>query len=137
MKKMMLAFGLTCGLCQLFAQNKFPAAAIPDSLKKGASSVMREERIDFEVKEAGKATYRYHQVVTVLNEGGKQELQFQASSDQFRSLENLVIQMYNAEGKLIQKFKRSDLRSQLNGDGLVPNGKVYFLEMPPAGYPVT
>lgn len=137
MKKIMLVLGLTCAGCQLFAQNKFPASAIPDSLKKGASSVMREERIDFEVKEAGKATYKFHQVVTVLNENGKSELQFQASTDQFHLLEDVVIQMYDANGKAIQKFKRSDLRSQLNGEGLVPDGKIYFLEFPPAGYPVT
>src|SRR5918993_3892086 len=137
MKKTMLVLGLTCAGCQLFGQNKFPVSAIPDSLKKGANSVMREERIDFEVKAIGKGTCKYHQVVTVLNEGGKDELKFLAPSDEFRSLENVVIQMYDAQGKPIQKFKRSDLRTQMSGEELVPDTKIYFLELPPAGYPVT
>ncbi|MEO7534182.1 MAG: DUF3857 domain-containing protein [Ferruginibacter sp.] len=115
----------------------FDATTIPEDLKKNSYSVKRDERIEFEVKSIGKATYKVHQVITVLNERGKDELEFHEFADQFRSLESATIQLYDAHGKSLQKYKRSDLNKQTSGEGLVPDGKVYFIQFPTNSYPVT
>ena len=108
------------------AQNKiFDASLIPEVLKKNAYSVVREERIAFEVKAIDKATYKVHKVVTVLTENGKDELVFHEFADQFRSLESTSIQLFDRKGFHLQKFKRSDLLKQTAGEGWVPEGKVY------------
>ncbi|MDO9375350.1 MAG: DUF3857 domain-containing protein [Ferruginibacter sp.] len=137
MKTILLTLGFTCVFCQLFSQNKFDVSTIPDALKKHAGSVAREERTDFEVKEPGKATMKIHKVVTVLNQNGKDELAFQAWVDKFHSLESVAIQVFDSKGEPGKKYKRSDLQSQMTGEGLVPDGKVYYLEVPTVGYPVT
>ena len=93
--------------------------------------------MEFEVKSIDKATYKVHKVVTILNENGKDELVFHEFSDQFRSLESASIQLFDSKGYSLQKYKRSDLSKQIAGEGLVPDGKVYFIELPSPNYPVT
>lgn len=115
----------------------FDAAKIPEELKKNCNSVIRDEKIEFRVTEMGKAIYSVHKVITVLNENAKDELQFQSYSDQFHILESVSIQLFDAQGFPLQKYKRSDLSSQVTGSGLVPDGKVHYLELPVRSYPIT
>jgi len=125
-------------LISSFAQNKiYDASTIPEELKKNAYSVVREERIAFEVKSVEKATYKVHRVVTILNENGKDELEFHEFADQFISLEAVSIQLYDGKGIAQKKYKKSDLSMQTNGEGLVPDGKVYFIKIPVSIFPVT
>ncbi|MGC4103662.1 DUF3857 domain-containing protein [Ferruginibacter sp.] len=121
-----------------FAQQPvYTAANISDAMKKNAYSVKREEHIEFEVKAIDKAYYRVHKVVTVLNEAGKEELFFYEFSDQFQSLNAFAIHLFDANGKSIRKYNSSDLTKQATGEGLVPDGKVYYLNTPAPSYPVT
>ncbi|CAN5375723.1 hypothetical protein BH11BAC3_BH11BAC3_39980 [soil metagenome] len=121
-----------------YAQNKnFDASLIPEDLKKNAHAVKREEHIEFEVKSINKASYKVHQVITILDENGKDELEFHEFSDQFHSLESVNIQLFDSKGNSLKKYKRSDLSIQTSGEGLVPDGKVYFIQFPSGSYPVT
>ena len=113
------------------------AASIPASLKKNANSVKREERISFEVKAADKAYKKVHQVITILSEAGKEELFFYEFADKFHSLEDVELELYNSRGISLHKYSRSDLTKQTAGDGLVPDGKVYYLNITAPEYPVT
>ncbi|MEP7142497.1 MAG: DUF3857 domain-containing protein [Ferruginibacter sp.] len=121
-----------------YGQNKiYDASPIPEDMKKNAYSVIREERIEFEIKSVNKAVYKVHSVVTILNENGKDELAFHESTDQFHSLENFSIQLFDSKGVYQRKYKRSDLSVQTSGEGLVPDGKIYFIEVVATSYPVT
>lgn len=136
--KTSLSLLLLCLSTISFAQLKpFDAATIPEALKKNAYSVKREERIEFEVKAINKATYKVHRVVTVFDEKGRDELLFRSYTDQFSSLESFAIQIFDSRGASIKKYKRSDLAVQIAGEGLVPDGKVYYLDIPVQTYPVT
>ena len=129
-----LSFFISC----IFAQTViYDAASIPESLKINAYSVKREEQIEFNVKSVDKAYFKVHKVVTILNEAGKDELFFYEFSDKFHSLEGLGIQIFDANGKSVRKYSGSDLTKQANGDGLVPDGKVYYINTPAPSYPVT
>jgi transglutaminase-like putative cysteine protease len=120
------------------AQEKiYDAATISEQLKKNAYSVKREEVLEFEVKAINKASFKVHKVVTVLNENGKDELIFHEFTDKFMSLEGVSIQLFDSKGGIIRKYKRSDLSMQTAGEGLVPDGKVYFIELPAPNYPIT
>ncbi len=130
----LLVFVTTCCRGQNMA---YDAASIPELLKKNASSVKREERINFEVKAINKAIYSVHKVVTILNENGKDELGFHEFTDKFVSLESVQIQLFDASGVLTRKYKKSDLIMQASGEGLVPDGKVYYIEFPAPAYPMT
>jgi hypothetical protein len=122
----------------IFAQQgNYTVASIPDAMKKNAYSIKREELISFDVRSIDKAYYRVHKVVTILNEAGKDELFFYEYSDKFQSLENFAIQTFDANGKLLRKYSGSDLTKQATGEGLVPDGKVYYLNTPAPAYPIT
>ena len=138
MKKYLLLIPLLFVLSGMHAQNKiFDAASIPEELRKNAYSVVRDEHIEFEVKSVDKAVYKVHRVVTVLNENGKDQLQFQEYSDQFQSIESVSIQSFDSNGRNIKKYKKSDLFSQATGEGLVPDGRTYYMEIPATSYPIT
>ena len=115
----------------------YDASTIPEELKKNSYSVKREERIEFEVKSISRATYKVHQVITVLNERGKDQLEFHEFSDRFHSLESAVIQLYDSKGSFLQKYKKPDMTQHISGEGLVPDGKVYYIQFPANSYPVT
>jgi hypothetical protein len=48
------------------AQNIFDLSAVPDNIKKNASVIKRSEEIVFEVKDIDNASYKVHQVLTIL-----------------------------------------------------------------------
>lgn len=121
-----------------FAQSgNYDIASITEAMKKNAYSVKREERIDFEVRSIDKAYYKVHKAVTVLSEAGKDELLFYEFSDKFQSLEEVAIQTFDSKGKSIRKYSKSDLTKQATGEGLIPDAKVYYINIPASGYPVT
>jgi transglutaminase-like putative cysteine protease len=123
---------------QLAAQvNIYDPSTIPVELRKNASSVMREEHISFDVRSTDKAYYKVHKVVTILNEAGKSELVFYEFTDQFSSLEDLNIEVFDGQGKSRNKYSKDDLARQSAGEGLVPNGKIYYLRVPTLSFPVT
>ncbi len=115
----------------------YDIALIPDSLKKNAYTVKREELIAFEVKAADKAMYKVHEVISVLSEAGKEALFFQLSSNSFFSVGDVSLQLFDSKGKSIRKYSKSDMVKQAYGSGLVPDGKIYYLSIPVPEYPVT
>lgn len=129
-----LSFTSYCGKAQ---KSNYDIALIPDAMKQNAFSVIREEQIEFEVKAVDKAYYRVHKAVSVLSEAGKGELFFYETSDDFQSLGDVSIQLFDSRGKLIKKYSKSDLTKQAYGSGLVPDGKIYYLGIPVSEYPVT
>lgn len=115
----------------------YDAASIPESLKKNADVVKRFEQIDFEVKDIDKASYRVHQVYTVLNKDGASTLFFQEYTNKLMYLEEAEIRTYNENGTPLNKYKKKDLVKQASTDGLVDDGNYYYLEVPAPSYPIT
>ncbi len=133
-----LTIALSLGLINVHAQeNIYDASTVPESLKKNAYSVKREERMELDVRSADKAYYKVHKVVTILKEAGKDELLFYEFSTKFQSLEDVEIVLYDHKGLQLHKYSRSDLTKQIAGEGLVPDGKVYYLNTPAPEFPVT
>lgn len=138
MKKINYTLALFLLSIQATAQSvNYTAAAVSDALKKNAYSVIRDKRVEFEVKSINKAYFKVHEVITILNEAGKDELSFYANTDQFYSLESFGAQTFDANGKLLRKYSGSDLSKHATADGLVPNGKAYYINIPAPSYPVT
>jgi hypothetical protein len=121
-----------------FAQNgKYSIATIPDSLLKNVSSVKREKICELEIKAIDKAIYKVTNTTTYLNESAKNDLVFLQYTDKFHSLEKASIEVYNDKGILQKKYSKSDLNKQATGEGLVPDGKMYYLPIAVANFPVT
>ena len=99
MKKINVILLLTCIAFGSHAQlNIYSALAIPDSLRKDADMVMREENIKLSIKDKNTAWYQVHQVFTVLNERAKRHLSFVQFSDKFHVLDDAEIKVFDLLG---------------------------------------
>lgn len=110
---------------------------IPDSIRMNASQVVRFENIQLSISDLDHAKLNVHKMVTVLNESGKKALFFSELTDKYISLEDADFRLYDANGKLINKFKYHDLHTVGLAEGLMDDSKTYYLEIPSSTFPVT
>ena len=138
MKKISVFFvSLLCTMHCSAQLNMYAAFTIPDSMRKDADVVVREEVTKFTIKDVNSAKCEVHQVITVLNEQGKSYLNFSEFSYQFRVLDDAEIKVYDALGNKKNTFSKKEMTSLNYGEGLVPEGKVTYFNVSPPYYPIT
>ena len=115
----------------------YKAGVIKEEMKKDAHTVKRFEKVELEISGSDKAAMHIHEVVTILNAKGNDELNFTSYTTKFLILEDVDIKLYDKDGKVIEKYKRKDLSSQAAGSGLVEDGNIFFLMLTASSYPVT
>jgi len=98
------------------ANAQFPAAAIPDSLSKGARVVIRLKEMTYEIKSPGKATEHERAVYTIMNETGSSFGGYVTSYDKFTSLGNVSGTLYDANGKEVKHIKKKDMADHSGSD---------------------
>ena len=130
---------IVIGLAQEDHAQKFEYSilAIPDSMRKNASVVLREEYIKLSVKNSSSAKYEVHDVLTVLNEQGAEYLSFNQYSDKFHALDDAEIIVYDIFGNKIKTYFQKSLNTINYGDGLVPEGKYTYFNINAPSYPLT
>jgi transglutaminase-like putative cysteine protease len=133
-----LCLGLLLLCCETKAQvNQYSAFTIPDSLRKDADAVVREDQTRFRVKSIDNAVQEVHSIVTIFNENAEDYQSFMEYSDKFQSLDDAEIRVYNSMGKEINKYTKKEMRSYAYGDGLVEDGKVTYFKVTAPNYPIT
>ncbi len=115
----------------------YSLAAVPDIIKANAAVVVHTDATSVEVDDIEHVTVNSHRVITVMNETGRSALQFVAYSSTFSSLADAEIRVFDGNGKQVEKYKKKDMSTVAYGEGLVPDGKITYLEVKPASYPVT
>jgi len=123
--------------CSYAQPNIYSALTIPDSLKKDANLVMREEYIKLSVKDKNTARYEVRQVFTVMNEQAKGYLFFSQYSDKFRVLDDAEIITYDLQGNKKNSWSKKEMNTGKYGDELVPEGKYTYFEVLVPSYPIT
>lgn len=93
----------------LWAQVDYKAATIPSMLKENAHGIVRLHETTFTVKSVGEAVQRVHSVVTVLNKQGDNHAAMVVGYDKLSKVTNLEGTLYDADGKVIKKLKKSDI----------------------------
>ena len=137
-KSIFLLLGISFITGTLVGQDiKYDVASIPDSLKKDVAIIKRYERKVFTVTDIDRATFKVHQVFTVLNSTGKDALIFREYGSKFVELTDAEIKVYDALGKQTNKFKKKDFYERAMGSGLMDDQKGYFYAVTPPSYPVT
>jgi hypothetical protein len=119
------------------AQVSWSASLIPDSLKAHAHSVIRSEEETFTVYSPSKAVDKVHKVVTVLDEEGRNELEFAQGSNSFMKLDEAEINVYNDKGIPLQHIKQKQMVTEAYGDGLIEDGATTFFDISAPNYPIT
>jgi hypothetical protein len=112
---------------QMRAQN-YSTASIPDSLRKDARAVLRDDEIVLEIKSPGKAVLRKRQVFTVLNSNGDHMGGYVADYDRFTSISDISGVLYDSLGKVVRKAKRKDMQDRSYEDGFSLATDARYLE---------
>jgi hypothetical protein len=118
----------------------YKAATIPDSLKKDANSVVRYSFNEVTIKAAGKAVSKEHTIITVLNDKAEKEAVMVLFYDKkFNSINSAEMIVYNADGKLIKKYRKGDMydRSATDGISIITDDRLLAAEHTITSYPVT
>ena len=100
-----------------FCSPQYPVSEIPETLLKDAKAVVRSEVQSFEVETAAKATHRYKLAVTILKEGHAWT-DFVVPYNQWCKVTNIRARFYDAEGKLIRKMEKDEIRDRASHDGV-------------------
>ena len=111
--------------------------SIPDSLKKNAYAVIRFSNTGFDYKSEISGTEKHSIAITVLEKKGKDLSDFKCYGDKFTELKSFSGILYDADGKLLRKFKMSDVRSTEYSSELASDAKSYYFECETPSFPFT
>jgi len=133
-----LSVALLSSLLTLAGKDSYPVSAIPDSLLKNANNVVRLFDVDLEMKR-GQAVYRFHRVVTVLNDNGASELSLWLYYNQFRKIESFDVVLYDKDGKRMNRRFDDAFRDYALYDGfsLYSDARAKSIQTGGGSYPVT
>ena len=123
----------------VFAQD-WNVNLIPDSLKNGSqTSVVRLCEITYTALPYKEGTAHFHTVVTVLNKrGDKFGAWSETTSDNRTALVNFCGKLYGANGKVIQKIKKSEIKTSRYSEYVATGTQTHYVESPTVmSYPYT
>jgi len=118
----------------------YTAANIPDSLKEDANSVLRYGMQDVVLKGPGKSVTRVHNIVTILNEKGNDEAEIVLPyNKKFSTVGAFEMLVYDANGKIIKKYHKSDLyeHAAVDDETLASDDRLMLIRHEVASYPTT
>jgi hypothetical protein len=119
------------------AQTELSVANIPDSLKKDAYTVVRCDDVCFDVKSIRSGSEKVRKIITVLHRNGEKDAFFFYPASSFDELKSFSGKLYDAQGKLLRKYKMSDLYSTEYSRELASDAKLYVLECQAPSIPFT
>jgi len=115
----------------------FDTVSIPLNIRKNAAVVVRSENIEFEVFDIDHAKLSWHRVITILNDEGKDELNFDQVTDKFSKLDDFEVKVYNLAGKTVAKYNEHDLISVSIAHEFMDDDKNHFMHISVPSFPVT
>jgi hypothetical protein len=120
------------------AQNiSYVLSSVAEPVKKNAHVITRYENQVFEVADLDKATLNVHRVVTIVDAEGKDQLHFGQYTSKYVGLDEVEIKVYDAFGKMVNKYKKKDMYTQAVGSGLIEEGNYTSFNIPIPSYPAT
>jgi hypothetical protein len=107
----------------------YSVALIPDSLKKNATAVVREDFGVFEVKSAREATMKVRMVVTIFKDNHPYSV-FPLGYNKNSKIKNVRARYYDATGKLVRKVEKDEIRDIAGSGGgtLYTDSRVKYVE---------
>lgn len=119
------------------AQEVWRASDIADSLKREAYSVVRDYKTVVTASSQKSMIVHYHRVVTILNQKGEDHALWNCTTDDFSQLTSFSGKIYDEQGKVRQKLKRSDVHTSQYSEHLATDNQKNYVEPPVMDYPYT
>ncbi len=112
------------------------AATQLNAMEEKASLIKQFESIVMDVESEDRVTVKTHQRYVVMNENGQRALYFQEYIDPTESVDNIEINVFDATGSSVAKYRKKDIQSYAVGDGLIDDNFLLFFRVPVTRYPV-
>lgn len=114
------------------------ATGIAPELLANSNAVIRKATTEFVYNSPTSATARNVEITTILNSNGEQSGHFRCYADNTYELKNFSGELLDSNGKVIRKFKRSDLKyTEYSNFSLASDGGMYYLDAHAPVYPYT
>ncbi len=84
----------------------YNVALIPDSLKKDARAIVRENEFILEIKSPAKLTTKEHHVYTIFNERGDDLSEYVSHYDRFSVINSISGVLYDGMGKELRACQK-------------------------------
>lgn len=108
LKKLLIPCLLLMSLTALADKPNYPVSEIPKALQSGAGAVIRYDSTSVQLSGTD-IIIKNKFVVTILNAKGAEWSIFRKTYNNFSSIDNINGKLYDAEGKLISKIKKSNI----------------------------
>ena len=118
---------------------KYNVANIPESLRKDADAVIRNEVTRFEVKSEKKAVEKVLRAVTIFNKDERDRGELMVGYDKFSKIEEFEGTIYDASGEKVRELEDKDIKdySAITGYSLYEESRVKYAELYYDKYPYT
>lgn len=118
---------------------KYPVNEIPKQLLVDAHAVYRIKNSHFIIEDINRATYKEHQVITILNKTGNGHAYIVAFYDKLRKVSKFTANVYDSKGGLIKRLKKSDIvdESSIDDGSLFDDSRVMSADLREDHYPYT
>ncbi|MDR2125246.1 MAG: DUF3857 domain-containing protein [Prevotellaceae bacterium] len=137
MKKKFLIFITILFTAANISAQDYNVENIPEELKKNSNAVVRYSYTEFIYNDMKSATEKNIYVLTVLNKQGDDLSDFVYYGDKFRTLKSFSGEIYDKDGKLVRKIKRSEIKETEYSEHLASDDKYYLLSPQTPYYPYT
>ena len=120
-------------------KNSYPISLIPENLKVGVNTVIREQKEAVEISSISRMNIKKHKAVTVFNKSGLSNLEVYEYYDKSSSIKSIEAVIYNSLGFELKKIKRKDFidQSVAGGAADITDSRVLYLNYTPTEYPFT
>lgn len=93
---------------------KYPVSEIPDTLKKNAIAIVREDYTEVAIIDKSIGKSKHHYVITILNKNADELSRMRFGYDKLAKLISCKAFIYDADGKTMKKIKLSDFDDYSN-----------------------
>ena len=139
MKYYFMLLTMSMALLKVNAQENYSVSKIPAELLSGASVVVRNESLYYDLKSPSSATMEYKTALTIINKSGEGASHMYEYYDKFSNVYNLKATLYDADGKKLKEYKSADFKdkSAVSEGTMYQDDRIKFAEFSHISYPYT
>ncbi len=121
------------------ADPKYPVSEIPEELKSGVNAIFREDHLRFRILSKRSGIMYVHQVITILNDKGKNYATKTVAYDKLSKIKDLNGVVYDQDGKQLKKLKNSQIydQSAYESSTLFSDDRFKYVDLSQTTYPYT
>jgi hypothetical protein len=116
----------------------YAVSAIPEALKKDANTVIRYEKMTFEVSSVNKGTVKYKGIITVLDKKSRYTDVVVFYDKAFDDVKLFNVRVYDANGKLAKKIKDKEVTDHSSySNNIFDEGRYKYADATYTEFPYT